>query len=74
MKEKKFRIPAIIPLLAFCIIGVLITYFIVSVQRKNDLNEINKKIDSLFKDKSVITDYSLDGLTGSYMMFIRHLL
>jgi len=64
LKEKKIKIPSIILLIAFCAMGILITYFIASIQRQNDLNEINKKIDAIFKDKSIITDYSYDGTDG----------
>jgi len=60
----KIKIPSIIFLFIFYGISIGIAYFIASSQKQNDLNEINKKIDGIFKDKSAVTDYTFDGSSG----------
>lgn len=63
-EPSKIKIPSILFLFLFYGISIGIAYFIASSQKQNDLNEINKKIDGILKDKSAITDYNFDGSNG----------
>jgi hypothetical protein len=66
-EQDKIKIPSILFLFIFYGISIGIAYFIASSQKQNDLNEINKKIDEIFKDKSAVTDYTFDGSNGQLL-------
>ncbi len=63
-EPSKIKIPSILFLFVFYGISIGIAYFMASSQKQTDLNEINKKIDGIFKDKSAVTDYNFDGSNG----------
>jgi hypothetical protein len=63
-EQSKIKISSTLFLL-FCFgLCIGITYFITNSLRKNDLDEINKKIDLVFQGKNAVSDYSYDGTDG----------
>ena len=71
--EVKIKLPkhTILILLILASIGIaaLITYF----QQKNDYNKINDNVNALFKDKSSISDYSVeDNSDGTLYDVVYH--
>jgi len=62
--NSKIKIPSILFLFISFFLCIGLSYYIVFIQRQNDSEEINKKIDDIFKSKSAITDYTFDGIDG----------
>ena len=73
-EQGKIKIPSIIFLFVFYGLSIGVGYFIASSQKQNDLTEINKKIDEVFKDRSAITDYTFDATDGQiYDVYLTNL-
>lgn len=63
-EPSKIKIPSII--LLFLLYGVCIgmAYLVAFYQKQNDHNEINKKVEDFFGEKSAITDFTFDSTDG----------
>lgn len=55
--DKKIRLPSYTILIVFIVISIGISVLVTYLQQKNDYEEINTEINSLFKGKTSISDY-----------------
>ena len=63
-EQSKIKISSTLFLLFCFVLCTGITYLITNSLRKNDIDEINKKIDLVFQGKNAVSDYSYDGTDG----------
>ncbi len=64
VEQSKIKISSAFFLLLCFVLCVGLTYLITNSQRKNDFDEINKKVDLVFQGKNNVSDYSYDGTDG----------
>ena len=63
--KRKLKLPALIIFIAISALGILISYFIVSSQRENDLHKVQSQIDKILKGKFSVSDYMRNNNTGT---------
>lgn len=70
--EVKIKLPKHTILILLIVASIAIAAFITYFQQKNDYNKINDDINALFKDKSSISDYSVEDYSNGKLYDVNY--